>query len=97
MSQVKKANIHALWEASKTENMIAVYVVFSQSVISKITGRTCSKQSNCKSKRKVLARDYHRLNRILIFNRFVNCEKMSKFCNNACVAVSQFTILQRRH
>ena len=50
MSEAQKPIIHALWEAGKTQNKIAVLLGSYKSVISKITRQTCSKRSNCSSK-----------------------------------------------
>ena len=59
--------------------------------------QTCSKWFNCSSKAKTTAGDECQLNRILIFNQFVNCDEISKAWNDAGVAVSQYTTLWRLH
>ena len=92
---IRQKKSHALWEAGMTRNDIAIHVGFSKSAISKITRRTCSKWFNFSSKPKSVATDEYLLKRILISNRFVDFVDISKAWNDAGVAVSWSTTLQK--
>ena len=93
MSEAQKAIIHALWEADKTQNEIAVQVECSQSAISKITGRPCSKYFNCGSKSKTT--DTCLPNRILISNRFDNSSGISKALNSIYIYINIYIYADR--
>ena len=88
---------YALWDVGKIQHNIAVLVECSQSAISKITRKTCLKQSNYGSKTKATVWNERHLNKILISNRFANFGEISKSCNDSSVGVFRSPTLRRLH
>ena len=82
---------------NKTQSKIDIQVGWSQSAISKKNKTNLFKMSSCSFNSKTTARDECQLNKIFISNRFAICSEISKSWNDAGVAVSQSTTLQRLH